>query len=70
MAIFLVVKIFLTILSPAEMIQQLKLLCMMLPKMNAGRSQNLKEVPQNFTKVFKIDEVTANNVIQRNQHRK
>ena len=28
-----------------------------------GRSQNLKEVPQNFTEVFNIDDV-----IQRNQH--
>ena len=30
-----------------------------------GRSQNLKEVPQNFTEVFNIDDVTAND---RNQH--
>ena len=37
---------------------------------NQGRSQNLKEVPQNFTEVFNIDDVTANDVIQRNQHRK
>ena len=35
-----------------------------------GRSQNLKEVPQNFTEIFNIDGVTANDVIQRNQHRK
>ena len=35
-----------------------------------GRSQNLKEVPQNFTEVFNIDDVTANDIIQRNQHRK
>ena len=35
-----------------------------------GRSQNLEEVPQNFTEVFNIDDVTANDVIQRNQHRK
>ena len=35
-----------------------------------GRSQNLKEVPQNFTEVFNIDDVTANDVIQRSQHRK
>ena len=34
-----------------------------------GRSHNLKEVPQNFTEVFKINDVTANDVIQRNQHR-
>ena len=37
---------------------------------NQGRSQNLKEVPQNLTEVFNIDDVTANDVIQRNQHRK
>ena len=35
-----------------------------------GRSQNLKKVPQNFTEIFNIDGVTANDVIQRNQHRK
>ena len=35
-----------------------------------GRSQNLKEITQNFTEVFNIDDVTANEVIQRNQHRK
>ena len=35
-----------------------------------GRSQNLKEVPQNFTEVFIIDDVIANYVIQKNQHRK
>ena len=34
------------------------------------RSQKLKKVPPNFTKVFNIDEVTANDVIQGNQHRK
>ena len=33
-----------------------------------GRSQNLKEVPQNFTEVFNIDYDTANDVVQRNQH--
>ena len=33
-----------------------------------GRSQNLKEVPENFKEVFNIDEVTANDVTQRNQH--
>ena len=37
---------------------------------NQGCSQNLKEVPQNLTEVFNIDDVTANDVIQRNQHRK
>ena len=26
-----------------------------------GRRQNLKEVPQNFTEVFNVDDVTANN---------
>ena len=31
-----------------------------------GRSQNLKEVPQNFN----IDDVAANDAIQRNQHHK
>ena len=35
-----------------------------------GRSQNLKEVPQSFTDVFIIDNATANDIIQRNQHRK
>ena len=35
-----------------------------------GRSQNLKEVSQNFTEVFNFDDVTANDVIRRNQHRK
>ena len=30
------------------------------------RSQNLKEVPQ----VFNVDDVTANDAIQRNQHHK
>ena len=34
-----------------------------------GRGQNLKEVPQNFTEIFNIDGVIANDVIQRNQHR-
>ena len=35
-----------------------------------GRSQNLKEVPQNFTEVFNVDDVSYNDVIQRNQHHK
>ena len=35
-----------------------------------GRSQNLKEVPENFKEVFNIDDVTVNDVIQRSQHRK
>ena len=38
--------------------------------MYQGRSQNLREVPQNFTEVFNIDDVTANDVMQRNEHRK
>ena len=33
-----------------------------------GRSKNLKAVPQNFIEVFKVDDVTANDVIQRKQH--
>ena len=33
-----------------------------------GRSQNLKEVPQNFMEYFIVDDVTANGVIQKNQH--
>ena len=33
------------------------------------RSQNLKE-PQNFKEVLNIDDVTVNDVTQRNQHRK
>ena len=37
---------------------------------NQGRCQNLKEVPQNFTQVFNIDDVTASDVIQRNEHHK
>ena len=35
-----------------------------------GRSQNLKEVPQNFTEVFNSHDVTANDVIQSKQHHK
>ena len=35
-----------------------------------GHSQNLKEVPQNFTEVVNIDDVTDNDVIQRKQHLK
>ena len=33
-----------------------------------GRSQNLKVVPQNFMEVFKVDDVTANDVMQKKQH--
>ena len=29
---------------------------------NQGRSQNLKEVPQNFRDVFDIDDLTANDI--------
>ena len=36
----------------------------------SGAYQNLKEVPQNFTDIFDIDDVAANDFIQRNQHRK
>ena len=32
--------------------------------------ENSKEVPQNFTDVLNMDDVTANDVKQRNQHRK
>ena len=35
-----------------------------------GCSQNLKEVPQNFMEIFNVDDVTANDAIHRNQHRK
>ena len=34
-----------------------------------GRGQNLKEVPQSFMEVFNINDVIANDVIQRNQLR-
>lgn len=34
-----------------------------------GGSQNLT-VPQSFTEVFDIDDATANDIIQRNQHLK
>ena len=33
-----------------------------------GHIQNLKEVPQNFTEVFNIDDVADDDVMQRNQH--
>ena len=33
-----------------------------------GRSQNLKEVPQNFMEVSKVDDVTANDVVEKKQH--
>ena len=35
-----------------------------------GRSKNLKAVSKNFPEIFNVDDVTANDVIQRNQHRK
>ena len=34
------------------------------PSTEQGRRQNLKEVPQNFTEVFNVDDITAK------QHRK
>ena len=34
-----------------------------------GRSENLKKVPRNFIEVFNVDDVTANDAIQKNQHR-
>ena len=34
-----------------------------------GRSQNLKPAPQNFMEVFKVDDVKANDIIQKKQHR-
>ena len=34
-----------------------------------GRSQISKAVSQIFMKVFKVNDVTANDVIQENQHR-
>ena len=33
-----------------------------------GSSQILKAVPQNFMEVFKVDDVTTNDVIQKKQH--
>ena len=33
-----------------------------------GRSQNLKAVPQNLMEVFKVDDVTFNDVIQKKQY--
>ena len=35
-----------------------------------GRTQNLKEVPQNYTEVFNIHDVTTNDTIEKNQPRK
>ena len=34
-----------------------------------GHGHNLKEVPQRSTEVFNIDDIIANEVMQRNQHR-
>ena len=34
-----------------------------------GHGQNLKEVPQRSTEVFNIDDIIANEVMQRNKHR-
>ena len=33
-----------------------------------GRSQNLKAVPDNFMEFFNVDDVNANDVIQKKQH--
>ena len=33
-----------------------------------GRSQNLKAAPQNFMELSKVDDVTANDAIQKKQH--
>ena len=33
-----------------------------------GGSQNLKAVPQNSMEVFKVDDIPANDVIQKKQH--
>ena len=33
-----------------------------------GSSQILKAVPQNFMEVFKVDDVTTNDVMQEKQH--
>ena len=33
-----------------------------------GAMQNLKAVPQNFMDVFKVDDISANDVIQEKQH--
>ena len=38
--------------------------------MKHERSQNLKEVPQNFKEVFNVGDVIASDVMRRNQHRK
>ena len=35
-----------------------------------GRSHNLKKVPQNFSEVLNVGDVTANDVMQRKQHHK
>ena len=34
-----------------------------------GGNQDLKAVPQNFIEVFKVDGITANDIIQKKQHR-
>ena len=51
---------FVTIISPIAQ-------CLQPPEVH---SQNLKEVPQNFTEVFNVDDVAPIDVMQRNQHRK
>ena len=42
------------------------LVSVIFPKSGQGHSQNLKAVPQNFVEVFVVDDVTANDVIQKN----
>ena len=42
----------------------------MITSWEQGRSQNLKDVAQHFTEVLNVDDVTVNDVIRRNEHRK
>ena len=42
------------------------LVSVIFPKSVQGHSQNLKAVPQNFVEIFVVDDVTANDVIQKN----
>ena len=37
---------------------------------HTGVRARVNEVPQNFTEVYNVDDVSANDVIRRNQHRK
>ena len=34
-----------------------------------GSNQNLKEAPQDVMEIFNVDDVAANDVIKKNQHR-